>query len=364
MGATNCLFSDDSVGNDEIYKFDSNGGRDLCAHLDDGTEKFAIMGDGFMRTTSGYKNRYISIGFGDIAADSDVFTYPVFVAKHDITIIEAFITVDTDITDDNTNYQTIALKQTGTSTAIVSKTSDITWSQHVQVDMGSVDSAAAKVKAGASINVTFTKTASGKAMSGFVIAIRFTIDQPKDTPGTATDNLFRFRNEIGSEAVIGADVADDRDFLLIQNNGVDQLRIDVNGMVHGESPDRYQYDVINMGDIATGDSKKAPILRCDVKTRIEKIWVGVDTTITVNSNANHWQLKLTDATNTIADFYLRGPFGNAVDMTKGVFYDVGKVNQANNEIAASGVLQVEPVEVGTGPAISSLTIVVAYRKMA
>ena len=364
MGATNVLLVDDVDSNDPAYLFDSSGGRDLIAHYDDGTEKFAMMADGFIRTASGYKDRYVTIGLGDIAADSDAFDYPLFIARNDITIVDAYIGVDTTIADDNTNYQTMALVQSGSSTNIASMTSDVPWTLHVPQSMGTIDATATKVKAGASIKLTFTKTASGLAMSGFNITLRYTIDQPKATPGTATDNVIRVQNDIGTDAVIKADSNTDRDLLVVQDKGAEKMRIDVNGMIIGTAPDRYQYDVINIGDITTGDSKKAPILRCDVKTRIEKIWIGVDTSITVNSNANHWKVAFTDATNTLATGYLRGPYGPASDLTQGVFLDIGNISGPNRDIAAAGVVQAELSEVGTGPNISSLTIVVCYRKLA
>jgi hypothetical protein len=363
MGATNVLKFDDTISNEPVLEFDISNGRDIFAHYLNGTEVFALMPDGFIRTTTGYKDRYVTIGLGDIAADSDAFTYPLLRCKHDITIVDAYISVDTDIGDDDTNYQTIYLEQSVSTTDLATLTSNIAWSKRVPVTMGSVDSAAAKLGAGATLSLRFAKTASGKAMSGLNIVLRYTIDQPNNTVGTNTDNIFRIRNDIGSAAVISADITD-RDFLMLRNKGVEQFRIDVNGMLHGDTPDRYLYDVINIGDITTADSKKAPILRMDVATQIEKIWIGVDTTITVNSSVNYWKLAFTDGTNTIADAYLRGPFGNAVDMTKGLLYDVGDITPGNSEIAAAGKLQVELTEVGTGPNISGLTIVVAYKKKA
>ncbi|GAH13029.1 unnamed protein product, partial [marine sediment metagenome] len=163
--------------------------------------------------------------------------------------------------------------------------------------MGTISNAS--VPAGSTLQLNFVKTESGKALSAFTIAIRYSIDAPKSATTPLDDNVIRIRNDIGTDPVMGAKITD-RDFLILKEFDAEKFRIDINGMLHGTSADRYHYDVINLGDLVSTNTKKAPILRCDVATRIENIWIGVDTTIAPDSNEHHWQLIFTDATNVLA----------------------------------------------------------------
>jgi hypothetical protein len=367
LGATSVLHIEDTQGNGPAFIFDVNNKRDILAHYDDGTEKFALMSNGFIRTTSGYKYRQAVIGIGDIAANNDAYTYPLLRAKSDITIVEASIGCDATVAANATNYQTIYLEQSGNTTDLSSLTTASTGftagtpRDFTIATTGDPD----HLKAGQTLQLRIVKAASGVAMYGVVVHITYTIDQPETTPGTATDNVFRIMNEVGTAAVITHD-HDQRDHLSVRRNGVEQFKIDCNGKMHGgetHTPvDLYFYHVVNVGTITTSDSKKCPIFspHCDVK--IHSIFYGASSSHLADSNSAYWNLKLTDGTDMLADFYIHGPYGGAVDLTKGLLYNVGDIAKAFEKLTSSDRIQLEPVEVGTAPDITGLTVVVCFTK--
>jgi hypothetical protein len=371
MGATSCIHIEDSQGNGPMASFDVNNKRDILVHYDDGTEKFALMSDGFIRTTSGWKYRQLAIGIGDVAANNDAFTYPLFRAKHDVTITNVSIATDATATANASHYQTCYVEQTGNTTDLGTlTTASVAFTAKVPravsiATTGDPD----HLKAGQTLQLRIVKTGNGVAMYGVTVHVTYTIDQPNTTVGTATDNVMRIINEVGTASAITFD-HDQRDALSVRENGIEKFRIDVNGKMHGGNTgdipvDQYYYQAVNVGTISTADSKKCPIYKPHCTTRIRAIYIGVNTTALADSNSAFWQLLFKDNSgNVISDAFVHGPYGGAIDLTKGQLYDVGEVAPEFATIAAAGHIQLEFVQTGTASDMAGLTIVICYTKEA
>ena len=376
MGATNGIFSDDSMGNGPLYIFDVNNERDIVAVYQGGadTEVYALMSDGFQRTTSGWKYRELGVGFGDVAADNDAFTYPLFRAKNNITIQDAWIGFDATVTSNATNYQTLYLEQSGSSTDLSTLTTASSgFTAEVPRQFASIDSTAGQLSAGDTLQLRIIQNGSGVTMTGGVISIGYTIDQPKSTVA-GTDYLFRFCHDVGTAAVWGGDTAG-RPLLSVRELGAERYHIDVNGVEKGSAAlsetdytpvDQYYYAHATLASVATADSgaTKTPIFSPHATIEVVGAYWGTSTTYAANSDTNYWQIKLTDGTNILADAYLKGPYQMATSTTKGLLYDMGDINREYSQITSSENLMVEYVEGGTGPTVTGVTVVVVYKKIA
>ncbi len=369
MGATPMIYSDTSMGNGPLYIFDVNSGRDILAAYDDGIEVFAIMSDGFMRGVSGWNTRETGIGIGDIAAngDDDGKTFPLLRCKHDVTITDVNVGLDAAAATNGTNYVTIYLEQTGNDTDLGTLTTSSTgFTIHVPraITIATTNDTN-KLKAGDTLNLRTTQTSSGVALTGMNVSVSFTIDQPNATAGTATDNVFRIINDIGTTGKFGAN-AIQRDFLSVRNNGNEKLRIDSAGVMHGDTADQYYYQVCSVGQLVTGDSatKISPLWAPHSTVNIVGAYIGAADTVTIADNTNYWQLKLTDATSILADTYIEGPSVGGTALTKGYLYDMGDINPLHGEITSSEKICLEYLQAGTGSTINGLTVVLVYQKKA
>ncbi len=365
------IFSDDSQGNGPLYIFDINNGRDIYAAYDDGTEVAAIMSDGFIRTTSGWKAKEAGVGIGDFAAngDNDSETFPLFRAKHDITITDVNLGFDEAVVTDGTNFVTFTLEQTGNSTDIGTlATSSTGFSIHApRAFTISSTNDTNKLRAGDSLHIRSTMDAGGAgvACTGGAVSIGYTIDQPNPTTGTATDNMFRFINDVDTVPKFSAD-AIQRDFASIRENGVERLRIDTAGKLHGTAPDQFYYQVCSAGALVTADSasKKTPIWAPHSNIQVVNAYLGASDTVTITDNTNYWKISLTDGTNTLADMYIEGPSSGGTALTKGKFEDMGDISPLHGAITSSEKLSLEYLEAGTGSTINGLTVIICYKKIA
>lgn len=365
MGATSVILLDTGRGNEPSFDFDVSNGRDILAHYLNGTEVFALMSDGFIRTTSGWATRHASVGIGDVAGDNDAYTYPLFRARNDITIVTCSIGVDTTAAANASNYQTIYLEQTGSTTDLGTLTTASTgFTAKVPRDF-TITAAAASLKAGDTLSLRFAKTGSGVALSGVVVSFTYTIDQPTATVGETTDNIIRIMDDIGTAAVIKTTNVDAKDHLVVKERGVETFRIDLNGKMTGNSPDQYYYQVCNVGTIAAADSatKNSVIFKphCDVD--IYKVYLGTASTYTTMSSTAFMRVKVTDNTATLVDAYIQGPNSDGLSLTKGYLYDMGTIPEAFRRILSSEQVQLEYVATGSPTDITGLTAVVVYKKV-
>ena len=98
---------EDTQKQDEVMLIDINNNRDAFRQDSGGTRNFSWTKDGFMDTTSGWKYRFNPVNLGDLAANSDAFSYPLLRFPVDITITGIEISVDETVASDTTDYQTI-----------------------------------------------------------------------------------------------------------------------------------------------------------------------------------------------------------------------------------------------------------------
>lgn len=139
------------------------------------TETFSIDVNGLNATTSGDMYQYAVTWIGDVAADSDAITPVVFYAAASLTIKSIGISVDTDVNDDDVNYQTIQFQdKDGNNMLAAGFTTDIAWTAGVIVSAGALVSGSHEILGAADwVKMTFTKTADGKAFSGMTIHIAY-----------------------------------------------------------------------------------------------------------------------------------------------------------------------------------------------
>ncbi len=367
MGATNCILLDTNRGNEPSMEFDVNNGRDILAHYLSGTEVFALMSDGFIRTTSGWATRHAALGLGDIAADSDAYTFPIFRAKHDVTITDVSVGVDTTVASNTTNYETIYLEQTGNTTDLGTLTNNGT-AFNAKVPRSFTIATTGDpdhLKAGQTLTIRFVKAAAGAAFSGVVVSFTYTIDQPNATIGTATENVLRFFDDVGTSAVIQVTNQAGRDHLVLRENSIEKFRIDLNGKMIGSSPDQYYYHVANVGAVIAADSaaKKSIIFKPHGTVDIERVYIGSASTALADSETAFMQVKVTDATATLCDAYIHGPASEGIALTKGQLYDMGEVNAAFKRVTSSEQIQLEYLATGSPSTIDGLTAVICFKKV-
>jgi hypothetical protein len=348
-------------------EFDVSNGRDIFAQYKGGAENFALMSDGFIRSTSGWVRRHASIPLGDIAANSDAYTFPLLRAKHDITIQSVDLGVDTNIGADASNYQTIYLENSGHSTDLSSMTSAAAWTAHVPKAFSSLDSGSSILRAGSTLSLRMVKTASGKAMSGLVVSISYTINQVQTTVGSGSedDNVLRVINDVGTAGLIIHDHTS-RDHVVVKNKGVEKFRINLNGKMIGAAADAYFYHPVNVGTIvaADGAAKKCVLIKPHCTIKVENIYVGANSDCAADSDTAFMQVLAKDNSgNILVSDFIHGPYQGGLALTKGLLYDMGEVNPEYAEITSSEQLQLEFVATGSPSDIPGLTAVVAFRKL-
>lgn len=150
-------------GQGEIVHTDSSTGDNI--QFDQAsTECYSVDVNGLPDTTSNQQYMYYSCCVGDIAADSDAIVPYLIKRATATTIYAAYISVDTDIGDDDSNYQTIQLVDSGSNNILdAGFTTDVAWTGGTPISLGAL-SAHAVLTADESAYATFTKTSSGKAM--------------------------------------------------------------------------------------------------------------------------------------------------------------------------------------------------------
>jgi len=355
-----------TLGNDPASVIDIHNDRDVFAHYRNGAEKFALTKDGFIRTASGWAKRYVSLGLGDLAADSDAFSFPLLRALHDVMITNISIGVDTSVSADASHYQTVGIYNSVSSAPVASlSTASQGFSKHVPRDFASLDETLKKLAAGQSLYLKCIKTGNGAALSGVVVSITFEIDQPVPASGDAEDNVFRLiAGDAGTDGLIESDHLQ-RDHLSVRYRGKETFNVDVDGKMSGSAPDQYYYAVVNAGDIADADggAKKSPIFQphCDIE--VQKVFFGQSETVNADSDTDYTQVLIKDGSgNILVDGFINGPYGGGTDMVKGQFYDMGEVNEKYAAISSSEQLQAEYVCPGSAPTVKGLTFVIVYKK--
>lgn len=365
------LLFEDTLQNDPCIDVDINNKRDVMSLFNAAVNKFRITKDGYFFTASGWKYRHVSIGLGDLAANSDAFDYPLFTANVPITLTNVEIGVDTTLAFNGTNYQTLDLYKSSSTTAIATTMSTVSTGFVLHVPRAfTLTSGVLSLAAGESLYMSPTKGGAGAILSGAVVGISFTIDIPEAESGTATDNVIRIVNgEAGSDGLIESDHLM-RDHLRVKRNGEDVLIIDVDGVIKPGTtytpPDQYYFEAVNIGTIveADGGAKKCVLMKPNGTIQVEKIYFGVNTTVTSVDDTNYIQVIIKDGAGLVlTDGYIGGPTTEP-GLTAGRLYDMGTINVASSVIASTEQLQAEFVTAGTVTVdAAGLTFVIVYRKI-
>jgi hypothetical protein len=365
------ILLEDTLGNDPCIDINIVNKRDAFSFYSSNSNVFRITKDGCMYTTSGWQYRTVTVGLGDLAADSDAYDYPLLIANVPITITHVEVGTDTTAAANATNYQTLGLYQSGSSTAIATalSTASTAFTIHVPRSFASISSTLSKLAAGSTLYLSPTKGGTGIALSGVVVSISFTIDLPEAQSGTATDNVIRIINgEAGSDGLIESDHLS-RSHLRIQRNGETTLEIDNAGIIlAGDTyvpPDQYYWAVANVGTIidADGAAKKSVLIKPNGTIKVVKAYMGVNTACLSDDETNYTQVLIKDGAGKIlTDAFIHGPKSEAA-FTAGRLYDMGAINPNYATIASTEQLQAEYVCAGTTSDVPGLTIVIIYRKM-
>lgn len=168
-------------GTGPIFRVDLGSGagaaRDLMIFQKGaGSEVFSVDINGLPDPGGGDATRVITIPYGDIVADSDTLT-PFLIRFNKAVVITAIkYWVDTASADGSVNKQTITIKEDSGDTTVVSKitaTANPGIAQATVTDMGSVTNGT--LAAGVGLYATFTKTASGLALSGLTFQVHYTL---------------------------------------------------------------------------------------------------------------------------------------------------------------------------------------------
>ena len=163
-------------GQGEIILSDASANDHLVTKLN-GTENYSIDINGLPDTTSNQQYFYWSVCVGDIVANSDSVVPYLFKKPEAVTMNSARISVDTDIGDDDANYQTIQLVDGGSNNILSSGfTTDIAWTGGTSVSLGALNGTHKILTADETVHATFTKTSSGKAMVAVTFHFVFTLE--------------------------------------------------------------------------------------------------------------------------------------------------------------------------------------------
>jgi hypothetical protein len=347
-------------------EFDVNNDRDIIAQYKSGAKNFSMRADGFLYSTSGWARRHVVIGLGDVAANSDVYTYPLLRAKHDITIESVDIAVDTTLAADASHYETVYLENSGSTTDISTMATAAGLTVKVPSAFSSLDSTAKIIRAGNTLQLRFAKTGNGGALSGVVVSISFSINEALGSVGEATDNVFYIVNDIGTAAVIASDHTS-HDHLVVKRKGVESFRVDLNGIMKGSAPDQYYYIAANVGTIvaADGAAKKCVLTKPHAEIEVQDIYIGAISDCDADSDTAFMQVLLKDNSgNVLASNYIHGPYGGGLELDKGKLYRLGEINAEYAKITSSEQLQLEFVATGSPSDIPGLTAVLVYKKVA
>jgi len=162
------------VGKGEIIRLDQSD-YDFLVAKKDSSETWSMDVNGLPASTSNQNIWYETVNLGDLAADSDAIAPVIFKKPEAVAIVAIWIAVDTTVGADAVNYNTIDIKQDDGDASLMSSPYDTQagLTLATPVDMG-VDQNLSQI-ADESLYLDLTLTASGKALSGAVLFISYTL---------------------------------------------------------------------------------------------------------------------------------------------------------------------------------------------
>lgn len=140
------------------------------------SETFSVDYQGLPDPGGNQATRQLVIGIGDIVADSDALENFLMEARGGITITAASICVDTATADGSVNGQIVTLKNSSGDATIATYTTAVAnpgLAQATVTTMGAITNGT--IASGGYMYCTFTKVASGLAMSGVTLIINYTM---------------------------------------------------------------------------------------------------------------------------------------------------------------------------------------------
>ena len=349
----------DPPGTEATIIIDDNKDRDFVRFFNAGTEVYRINKTGQRISTAGQKYRYIGLCMGDIAADSDSLTYPVMRLPHKAEILEVWCGVDTTVAANATNYVTIALKDVDANTICSITTASTGFTAGTARSMGTVSSTYGIVDANENVYMTFTKAASGVALSGFVLMIAYEIEAAFTNANTSSDTLpppIQFVNSPDATNVITSDRAAG-DHIIFKNDGSSVLNVNVDGKIASAAVDKHFIVSQYIGGITA--SGPTPSVFClldpSAKVKINAIWIGVNTTDAADSDSNYltWTFTGGNSSGTICAPTTGGPIASGQALTAGTLHKVADendddLNEQNAVLASTDTLKLTLTKTGTG----------------
>ncbi len=142
----------------------------------DNTETFSVDYQGLPDPGGNQATRVAVINIGDIAADSDALQNFLLEARATITVTAAYVCVDTETADGSVNGQTITLIRSNGDATVATYTTAVAnpgLAQATVTTMGDITNG--EVVSGGYLYCTYTKVASGLAMSGLTMIIHYTM---------------------------------------------------------------------------------------------------------------------------------------------------------------------------------------------
>jgi len=160
-----------------VIEINKNSG-DFLTFSKDSSETFSIDINGLPATTSNQQYFYEVVNVGDIAADSDSIKKVVFSKEHAATLYAAYLTADETKTNDAVNYQTIELEDSdGNVIVSYAWTPVFTAGSTAPQSMGALDGTHKVLSSDDHVEMTFTKTSSGQAISGLTLILFYTLTE-------------------------------------------------------------------------------------------------------------------------------------------------------------------------------------------
>lgn len=325
-------------------------------------------------SNAGQKYKYIQVGLGDLAADSDAFRYGLMRLPYAVTVQNIFIGTDTTVAGNATNYVTIAAKDADGNSLASITTATTGFTAATPRTMGTISSTYGALIANEGLYLTFTKAAAGVALSGVVVFVIFTVDNEYTNSISITDAeppLVSFVDSPDASEVILSDRTAGAH--LNFNNGA--LEIDVNGKIRTTSVDKYHVEVHNVGDItASGPTPDTfAIIKPTATIKILRIYISADTSLALGSDSNYLTLTFSKWDGSTAYEMcmatVGGPYSSGTALTYGVFTEIADVDDNNineryNELTSSDTLRLVLTKTGTGGTdLSNLSVQVLYEKI-
>jgi len=359
-------FNDDIGGSDSVLEIIESNNSDSLLFKKSGTEVAHLNKYGELITTSGYDHRTAHIPIGDIAADYGDNDYldPLFIAYKPVTIERLRISVDTTVSSDSSNYQSMAFKDSDGNT-IATITTEDGYTLATPSSSATLDSTHKVLTAGEGIYLDITKAGSGMALSGLVVHLEYSINETASSSITAENQVINSRDTNG---IITSDQTV-RDHLSVkeEEGGDDIFNVSLEGIItQPNAQTRYFSLVHSAGDItaADDDDKVCVLLYANGKLQIEKIYIGAKEDHAADDDSNYEKIDFKiNYTSKIGSILIGGTYAAGTALTQGIFSDVGTIEEKQGLMESGDYLSAHFTKTGTGENIAGLYFVVVYRKL-